>query len=335
MRTPQLYRSPAADDYLSRWKRIIHLDTRLRAGGWPSATVLARECGVSTKTIYRDLEALKNELAAPIRYDARKRGFAYHDAGYAIPAAALTERDLFALMVAENAVEQYEGTPLAGYLRAAFAKVLAVLPGELRAKHELAARAIHFSGLPPCRIRPDLWSELTTAIQSHQRVELTYFAPARRATEPREVEPYLLVVRDREWFLVARTLQSRNFALFYLPRVRRAKRVPTFFEPDPAFDAASYYEHGFNAMHGSGAPSTVELHFAAADAHLAEERGWAPKQTLTQHRDGSATVRFRTNTLFEVERAVLRYGGRIEVRAPAALRRAVLEAAERIRRAHA
>lgn len=334
MSRPHLYKS-ADGDYLSRWKRIVHLDVRLREGSWPSAVQLARECGVCAKTVYRDIEAMRSELRAPIEYDASRKGFGYSDAGFAIPAASLNERDLFALMVAENAVEQYAGTPLAAELRAAFDKMLAVLPGEVRARHELAARAIHFSGMPPMKFAPRIWADLTAAMQANERVQLDYFVPAKSRSEAREVEPYLLVVRDREWFLVARTTNSRHFALFYLPRVRKLRRLGLRFERDAQFHAERYYELGFNAMHGSGKPAGVELRFAASHAHLADERAWAARQTLKRHRDGSVSVCFRTNALFEVERQALRYGGVVEVRAPAQLRNSVREAAERMSRAHA
>lgn len=330
---PSLYHGNDGD-YLSRWKRILHVDVRLRDGSRPSAQVLAKECGVSAKTIYRDLDALRDEIKAPVQYDAKRKGFYYSDPGFAVPAVALGERDLFALMVAENAIAQYEGTPLVDYLREAFAKVLLVLPGGVRERHEMVARAVHFSGLPATRVSPQIWTDLTIAIRSHERVELDYFVPAKGKAEPRIVDPYLLVVRDREWFLVARTQAARHYALFYLPRVRKLKRLGEFFEPASDFSAASYYEHGFNAMHGSGRPVAVELHFVAAHAHLADERAWAAKQKVTRHRDGSATVLFRSNALFEVERQVLRYGGVVEVVRPAELRSAIGAAGEKLARGH-
>ena len=333
MKRPQVYRG-ADGDYFNRFKRVLLIDERLRKGDWPSAAKLAKECGVSTKTIYRDIEALRSELSAPIVYDASRKGFAYSEPGYAIPATALSERDLFALMVAENAVAQYEGTPLADALRTAFEKVLLVLPGEVRDRHQLAARAIHFSGLPPARIAPELWTALTQALQNRERVTIDYFLPSTGVVEPRQVEPYLLVVRDREWFLVARTATRRNYALYYLPRIRRLRPSGEAFVPDPQFSAAEYYQHGFNAMHGTGRPETVELRFAAAHAHLADERPWAPRQRVRRRRDGSALVEFRTNVLFEVERHVLRFGGVAEVVRPAALRKSVAEAAARTARIH-
>lgn len=333
---PRIYRSGSgAGDYLSRWKRIVWLDQQLRAGGYPSATQLARACGVSSKTIYRDLDAMRDELGAPVAYDPRRRGYRYSDPGFAIPAATLTERDLFALMVAENAIAQYEGTPLVGYLREAFAKVLATLPGEVRQRHALAARAIHFSGLPPVEVPPAVWSGLATAVVARERVELDYWLPAEGATVVRTVDPHLLVVRDREWFLVARMARSGKEPIFYLPRVRAVRRTGERFRRDPQFSPERYYAHGFNAMQAGGRPRRVALRFPPERAHLADERAWSDEQRLTRHRDGSVTLRFDSSALFEVERQLLRYGGAIEALAPPELRRALAEAGTRLQALHA
>lgn len=325
----QLYQGPEGD-YLARWKRIHQIDALVRKGDHPSASRLARACGVSTKSIYRDIEAMRSELRAPLEYDSSRKGFRYAGAGYQIPATALSERDLFALMVTENAVTQYEGTPLAAELRDAFDRVLATLPSDLRARHTVAARAVHFAGLPPTPIAPMVWNGLVDGILGRRRIEIEYFTPSRGKSEARTIDPYLLVVRDREWFLVGRTQQNRHYALFYVPRIRRLKALADSYEPDPQFSPERYFEYGFNAMHGEGKPKEVELRFEREHAHIAEERAWAAKQTVTKLRTGAVLVRFQSNTLFEVARQVLRFGGTVEVRKPAELRREVLAQAERM-----
>ena len=177
-RPPEVFRSGGGEgDYLSRWKRIVEIDRLLRDGSFPNAPQLAEHCGVSPKSIYRDIEALRLELQAPIEYSRSQRGYHYTDNRFALPAVTLSDRDLFALLVAENAVVQYEGTPLHENLEDAFARILSHLPGDLRNKHALAARAVHFGGLPSAQMLPGVWSELCVAINNREVVELTYKLP--------------------------------------------------------------------------------------------------------------------------------------------------------------
>ena len=323
MPEPDIYLSPSGGDYLSRWKRIVLIDQRLRADDYPTKRALAELCGVTTKTIQRDIEAMRVETGAPISYDAKRRGYHYTDKRFAVPAAALGERDLFALMVAENAVAQYEGTPLHAYLREAFDKVLMLLDGELRQAHELARRAIHFGGMPPPRIDPESWTQLCRCIEQTRVIEVDYRKGGDAEAGTRRLHPYQLLVRDRDWFLVAHQPDSGRELLFYLPRVEAVRPTDELFEPRAGFEATRFHRDGFNAMQGPGDPQPVELRFTPEAAYLADERAWSPDQTLRRHKDGSVTLRFESAALFEIERQVMRYGGRVEVEKPAALRQAV------------
>lgn len=328
------YLSGGEGDYLARWKRLVYIDGRLRSGEWPSLRALAQACGVVDKTIRRDLEALRDELRAPVAFDRRRGGWGYSDPTFGLPAVLLSERDLFALMVAEQALAQYEGTPLHGRLREAFDKILAHLGPEARAAHQRVARSLHFGGLPPPRVDPDTWTALLLAIERHEEVELDYRKIGARRAESRRLQPCQLLARERDWFLLAHDPRRRLHRLYYLPRIRAVRPTGTRFEPDPAFDPQAFHRAGFNLMQGPEAPVEVVLRFAPAAADLAAERDWADGQTTSTRRDGSVVVRFRSAALFEIERQVLRYGGVVEVLAPKGLRESVAETARRIARGH-
>ena len=48
------------------WRRLQTIHHEIKEGRYPNATGLATALDVSTKTVQRDLEYLRNELAAPI-----------------------------------------------------------------------------------------------------------------------------------------------------------------------------------------------------------------------------------------------------------------------------
>ena len=83
---------------------------RYRSGSYPNARTLAEGYEVSDKTIKRDLEYLRDSLDAPVEYDTRKRGYYYSDPHYRFSIMHITERDLFALYIAEKVLQQYRGT---------------------------------------------------------------------------------------------------------------------------------------------------------------------------------------------------------------------------------
>jgi predicted DNA-binding transcriptional regulator YafY len=57
--------------------RLYWIDAVLRRGDPTNATRMARQLGVSTGTILRDLARLREEYRAPITYDPAVRGFSY------------------------------------------------------------------------------------------------------------------------------------------------------------------------------------------------------------------------------------------------------------------
>jgi predicted DNA-binding transcriptional regulator YafY len=320
------------DDATRALQRVLAIHRLLAAGEAVAKPALADRFQVTTKTIQRDLAALKRE-GAPLVYDRVRKGHVYAKPGWSFEGPSLSDHEQFALMVAESALAQYEGTDLHAGLAAAFERIGARLPEPVRARHRHVSDAIHFGGLPPPPIDPDVWDALLLAIQSRSVVQIDYAKLGQPATT-RELHPYQLLARDRDWFLVAHLPTRRRELLFYLPRIRAVRLQSAGFEPRPGFDPAAFHGQGFNAMQGPTKPVTVELRFTPEAADLAGERPWAHDQQLKRHRDGSVSLRFKSAALFEVKRQVLRYEGRVQVVRPAALRREVAATARAVARAH-
>jgi len=320
------------DDATRTLQRAVSMHRQLTAGEALSKTALVKQFGVTAKTVQRDLAALK-AMGAPIAYDRKRRGHVYTRKGWSFAGLQLSDHEQFALMVAESALAQYEGTDLHDGLCAAFERMGARLPADVRARHQHVSDAIHFGGLPSPRIDPAVWDALLMAIELREVVRIQY-AKLGEPPTTRLVQPYQLLARDRDWFLVAHLPTRRREALFYLPRIRSAQLTGQVFKMRSGFDANDFHRQGFNAMQGPGRPVMVELRFTPNAAQLVEERPWAPEQQLKRHRDGSVTVRFRSAAMFEIKRQVLRYEGRVEVVKPAKLRRELAETARAMAQTH-
>jgi predicted DNA-binding transcriptional regulator YafY len=121
--------------------RLLRILFRVRSGGHPNAAELADDCGVSRRTIYRDLEALLM-AGVPIRYRADRQGYAIDGAFQLVPppfepeelhallfvvmaavdapseVARLARRGLLRLVEALPSVAREEGRALLGAIRA-------------------------------------------------------------------------------------------------------------------------------------------------------------------------------------------------------------------------
>src|SRR5213596_1745901 len=125
-RIPPLSRPPL--------ERMLRIHRAIQAGKYPNATALAGELEVSTKSIYRDIEFMRDRLDLPIEFDGARNGFHYTQEIGSFPTLQITEGELFALLVAEKALQQYRGTTFAKPLLSAFRKMAASLPDSVSLK---------------------------------------------------------------------------------------------------------------------------------------------------------------------------------------------------------
>ena len=93
-------------------ERVFVLDARISRGDYPSYAVLARHCGVSEKTIQRNLEYMRDIMYAPLEYDSTEKGWHYTDKTFSLPAQFGSKHDLQALLVLGEVISQYASTPL-------------------------------------------------------------------------------------------------------------------------------------------------------------------------------------------------------------------------------
>src|SRR5450631_1431535 len=109
-------------------ERMLRIHQALQAGGFPNATKLARQVEVSTKTIHRDIEFMRDRLNLPIEYDPSHTGYRYTGEVSSFPTMQITEGEIFALVVAEKALQQYRGTSFEKPLLSAIRKMEQALP---------------------------------------------------------------------------------------------------------------------------------------------------------------------------------------------------------------
>src|SRR5262245_7783372 len=90
-------------------ERMLRIHQAIRSGDYPNASTLAVELEVSTKSIQRDVEFMRDRMNLPLEYDPHRFGYFYTEEVNAFPTLQITQGELFALLVAEKAVQQYRG----------------------------------------------------------------------------------------------------------------------------------------------------------------------------------------------------------------------------------
>ena len=93
-------------------ERMMKIHQAIQSGTFPNGTRLARELEVSTKSIQRDLDFMRDRMNLPIEFVPASHGYRYTEPVDAFPTLQITEGEFVALVVAEKALQQYRGTKI-------------------------------------------------------------------------------------------------------------------------------------------------------------------------------------------------------------------------------
>lgn len=183
-------------------ERMLRIHQALQAGGFPNAVRLAREIEVSTKTIHRDLEFMRDRLNLPVEYDYTHKGFHYTSEVSAFPTMQITEGEIFALVVAEKALQQYRGTSFEKPLLSAIRKMEQALPDTISLNLADIEQTISFRTRAEPILNLEIFDVLAKAVAQRQQLELLYRKPGQ-SVEKRIVDAYHLANINGEWYLFA------------------------------------------------------------------------------------------------------------------------------------
>jgi predicted DNA-binding transcriptional regulator YafY len=310
-------------------ERMLRIHQAIQSGRHPNATALAGELEVSTKSIYRDIEFMRDRLELPLEFNATQNGYHYTQEVSSFPTLQITEGELFALLVAEKALQQYRGTTFEKPLISAFKKMAASLPDTVSLNLADWEGSISFRTSAEQILNLEIFDALAKATSRGRQLVLTYRKPGRKETEPRTVDPYHLANINGEWFLFAYCHLRKDIRTFAPARILQVAETGHAFERPRRFSLEKRLRDSFGVLSGKG-DFDVIVRFHDRVADYIREKRWHPSQQLTELPDGGVELRLKLSSLVEVRRWILSWGGDATIVAPLELAESVKEAARSI-----
>lgn len=296
-----------------------------------SAANLAREFGVTAKTLQRDLRHMRDSLKLPLEYDETEHSWCYTEDVTQMPTVSFTEGELLALVMAKSALHRYRGMPFERHLTEALGKLERQLDSTMRADPVELDAAVSFRhpGSPVGDMKA--FETISRAVISRRRLEFFYLKNHGARHEIRRVEPYHLTSVGFEWYLVAKDQahgELRNFRLGAMRDVTMSKGAAF---PDPAFDGKKYFSGSFGLFVGDDAkPVTIRFYRRAAE--VVPTGDWHHTQRFTPGADGSVLLEMTTGGFHEIAKWLLPFGDLAEVIEPPELIATLKERCEEILR---
>jgi len=267
------------------------------------------------------VDFLRNEMAAPIAYDGRKRGFYYTSETYSLPAISLTAADLFAVFIAEKALAAYENTPVYKRLSSVFDRLKKLLPDNATVWRHTDWLAPRFSILhtPSTRIDENVWDNITRGLRLCRTLMLEYKRPVDLRATRRKVDPYHAAEYQSEWYLIGRCHKRECILTFAVSRIEKALVLDEErFEYPSDFNFERFTGARFGIFWGEK-NFKAKVWFSPHIAPYIKEREWHPSQEIIENGDGSIVIKFTANHLLDVTRWILSWGAGARALAPKAL----------------
>jgi len=308
---------------------MMQIHERIKAGKYPNCVKLARELEVSKRTIIRDMDFMRDRLHLPTQFDSGRNGFYYTKQVNQFPTIAITESEMFALLVAHKAIAQYHGTPFQRPLEAAFRKLTGALDSSTGFTLGALDKGVSFRPFAPDDTDLQVFEVLSQGIRESKVVRFSYKNLGASEFKPRKVAPYHLACIDNRWYLFAHDLDKKAFRCFVLARMKGPKLTAARFSKPRTFDANEYLKNTFVAFTGPDDYQVV-VEFDAWATDLVRGRTWHATQEFIELPSGCSRLTMRLNSIEEMERFVLGWGTHATVIKPDVLVERIRKVAESI-----
>ncbi len=307
---------------------MLHIHEELKRGAPINCTSLSQTLEVARKTLVRDLNYMRDRLGLPVEFDPVRNTYHYTEPVDAFPTVKVSEGEVFALLVARKALEQYRGTPFHGQLAASFEKLTAGLKQSVTFAPTDELKSVSFKSIGVGKSDAEVFSSLNRGVMRELEVSFDYRKPGEAKAMRRSVQPYHLSYRQNMWYLVAFDLARNDLRTFAVPRIADVIVTDRGFKRPPDFSPEKFFAKALGVFGGGGNFNIVVRFRPGAAADRVFEREWHETQDLRRLPDGSAQLTMRLGALEEIERWVMEWGPDAEVVEPPELRARLKKTAE-------
>jgi len=277
---------------------------------------LAKLCGVSVRTIQRDLNTLQNDLKIPIAQE--KNRYSILD-DYILPPVFFTLYEAVALFLASRLAIRHtdESNP---HVADALYKISGVLPEDLADKIKRSVNTIRNKRTNPDFIQ--IFEQISLAWTTHSQVIMQYQSLHSLDTKEWILEPYFIEmsgIGDSTYVIGHAIREGRDGVItFKLDRIKKLEFTGKNYEIPPNLEIEKYLDSSWGVVWGD--EIEVLLKFSPQVTRRVKESVWHPSQILTDLPEGGCLLNLQVGSLLEITPWIRSWGPDVEVIGPPELR---------------
>lgn len=299
---------------MTKYDRMLHILNLLRTRRNLNAERLARECGVTERSIYRDIISL-SEMNVPIYYD---NGYRLASDNF-LPALNFSFEEYHLLKLALESSPLIKTPAYQDIFKSVKAKIESCLSEQVRQEKKFTPETTHIENpLVGEREKGErFYDTIERAITSSKRIRVKYESISSGPTE-REVDPYFIIFRGHAFYFVGYCHLRKEHRTFRIDRVADIEILDQTFLKQSDIRPETYFEGSWGVF--SGEPVDIEVIFSDTAARVVSSATHHPDEKVEPIDGDHVRYTVTTRGVEEIRRWILGFGDEAEVLAPQSLR---------------
>jgi len=313
---------------VDRTERFYTIDRLLRSRRQVSLRQLMEELEVSRATVRRDLEYMRDRMAAPIVWDAALRGYCYRleatgdDDRYALPGLWFNASEVYALLTMDHLLSSLQPGLLEPHIEPLRERIRRLLGSGEHPTQEIEKR-IRILYMASRQMDTRVFASIANALLARRRLFIVHLNRRSNLHTERVVSPQRLAHYRDNWYLDCWCHLRKGLRSFAVDAIESADLK----EDQPATEVSdSRLEMVLGAGYGIFAGDKTHqavLRFTPEAARWVASEKWHSQQESTVEPDGSYRLSVPYAKETELVMDILRHGSDVEVLSPTSLRQTV------------
>jgi predicted DNA-binding transcriptional regulator YafY len=314
------------------YERFFWFHNKIKEGKYPNTRTLAENFEITRKTAQRDIDFMRERLAAPLVYVHEHRGFAYEDNTYDLPGFWLGEEGLTSLLLAYRLASTVPDVALKTSLRTFLNQVLTKHSHSSSISIKDLSNKVSVRNIEYSKTSEKIYHAMLESLLAARPVQIEYYSPHNSETTIRDILPLHLLNYMGTWHIIAHCALKNELRDFVLSRIKTItsceNKITTRFSAE---QVREYIRQTFGIFHGKET-TEVCLRFSPDISPWIAEQAWHPAQKTRTEKDGKLCLTIPVADFREIKREILKYGSQVEVLSPQSLRTEIKKEIEKMKK---
>ena len=312
---------------MDRTERFHIIDQMLNRQRVVTRSQFLEALEISPATFKRDLEYLRDRLAAPIVWDNEQRGYRYDSAEagadqYQLPGLWFNTSEIQALLTMDALLENLQPGILSSHIEPLRTRIRVLLDEGDHSIDEIARR-IRIIPAAAKTYSNENFQAISRALLTRKRLHITYYSRQTDSESNRDISPQRLIYYRDNWYLDSWCHWRKGLRSFSLDAIQSIRMLETSAKDIDQDQLAKQLEAGYGIFSGAETSQAV-LRFSPLLSRWVSKELWHPQQQGSYDEQGYYLLSLPYSQETELVMDILKHGSDVEVLQPADLREAII-----------